>query len=821
MVARKRGRDEMEAEAPVEEPTTLQKLRNMWQFANLAQYIFLFKGALKIDEDFGIEELETECLMPQPSAMLAAIGLALLKHVSSHKGLTPEIFDEYTRRQFVAKAPARNPFGTDETPNKFDDFDVFTKIKVLQQLSVWTLNNPNTIRERLNPTETEQVDWRIGPFGYDSKGRTFFLLDDMRLYRRTDPPPPPPPPKAKAKAKSRKSRSSRSSKRRKTPTPEPEEPEEDDEATEVAPVAETDDDDGFGGMQWECVCITLEDYQDFMNGIRKSRDADEKQLYKDIEAEIIPELAKVAEAQARKEVKKMKELETLQKLATAKRSSRLAAKTDKQREIQEAEEAERKRREAIAMAKAEQDKQRQMEDAHESRRQTREQRIREREAQKILQEESLRKLEENQERLASEEARLSERHLTAQMKKAKRDLEKLKEKEYWLFDCEKCGLNGECIDDGKPQIQCDEKDGCGVWQHSACHNISAKRAEAEDFKFLCASCTRKQQIAKEPKLALKLRLTSASPSSQHTSQTNGNTLAGPVQQLKSVERPPRQTPQSPPRPLQPAPSIMDGPSLSPRGQALGPPGIQRSEAAYGSPLIPAGSSSPTRSRRPSVQSGVNMSNGFGSSPPRFPSHAVSSLNNDTPSACQNGSPFNNTNPFQSNFRSTYTNSFSRPSSAAGTTSFGSPVKHSSPRPVNAVPNGYNFTNSPHSSFPPSNVQASAMSPTKHSSPPPPLPQISSPAPAPVSFIAPSPSQMPAQVLPDPIPAPSKHDAARPPSSHDISEVNIFPPIKSLSPVVPPQNLKPPTKKSSPAPERTYAVLEDNEPMDVDLGATSG
>lgn len=55
MVARKRGREEMETEAPVEEPTTLQRLRNMWQFANLAQYICLFKGALKIDEDFGIE----------------------------------------------------------------------------------------------------------------------------------------------------------------------------------------------------------------------------------------------------------------------------------------------------------------------------------------------------------------------------------------------------------------------------------------------------------------------------------------------------------------------------------------------------------------------------------------------------------------------------------------------------------------------------------------------------------------------------------------------------------------------------------------------
>jgi hypothetical protein len=55
MPARKRARDEMEAEAPVEVPSTLQKLRNMWQFANLAQYISLFGDAIKIDKDFDIE----------------------------------------------------------------------------------------------------------------------------------------------------------------------------------------------------------------------------------------------------------------------------------------------------------------------------------------------------------------------------------------------------------------------------------------------------------------------------------------------------------------------------------------------------------------------------------------------------------------------------------------------------------------------------------------------------------------------------------------------------------------------------------------------
>ncbi len=84
-----------------------------------------------------------ECLKTQ-SMVLAEIGLALLKFVSSHRGLTsvfcstaissltvqrPEIFDEYTRRQYVAKAPNRNPFGVDEEPAKFSDFDIFTKVR--------------------------------------------------------------------------------------------------------------------------------------------------------------------------------------------------------------------------------------------------------------------------------------------------------------------------------------------------------------------------------------------------------------------------------------------------------------------------------------------------------------------------------------------------------------------------------------------------------------------------------------------------------------------------------------------------------------------
>lgn len=55
MVSRKRAREEMEVETGPEEPTMLHKLRNMWQFANLAQYLALFIDALKLDKDFDIE----------------------------------------------------------------------------------------------------------------------------------------------------------------------------------------------------------------------------------------------------------------------------------------------------------------------------------------------------------------------------------------------------------------------------------------------------------------------------------------------------------------------------------------------------------------------------------------------------------------------------------------------------------------------------------------------------------------------------------------------------------------------------------------------
>lgn len=66
MPPRKRTHAEMEASEPSQEkkePSLLQKIRNMWEFSAVMQYIYLFGKVVKIDEDFDVEVRST----PHPS----------------------------------------------------------------------------------------------------------------------------------------------------------------------------------------------------------------------------------------------------------------------------------------------------------------------------------------------------------------------------------------------------------------------------------------------------------------------------------------------------------------------------------------------------------------------------------------------------------------------------------------------------------------------------------------------------------------------------------------------------------------------------------
>ena len=212
-----------------------------------------------------------------------------------------------------------------------------------------------------NSRTNSSVHQRIEPTGWDSRERTYFVLDDNRLYRVTEPPPPPPP-ALKAKKNSKKFKAAqRASKRRKlSSSADPNVDEPANEANDALPLS--GERDRYGGRKWELVALTLDQYRMFLDSIRKSKDADEKILYQSITENILPVVEKAEESLQRKVAKKQRESLALEKLTTAKRSSRIAGKMERQQEEEAAVEAEKRRHTEMVMAKKEQAKMKNMEE---------------------------------------------------------------------------------------------------------------------------------------------------------------------------------------------------------------------------------------------------------------------------------------------------------------------------------------------------------------------------------------------------------------------------------------------------------------------------
>ncbi|KAH6685211.1 hypothetical protein F5X68DRAFT_170775 [Plectosphaerella plurivora] len=502
----------------------LHRIRNMWQFANLCQWVYIFGKIVKIDDRFDTEEIETECLKPNAPG-LQEIGLALLKSLSSHRGLTPELFDEYTRRQYVSKAPEKpNPFGAEETPASFASFDVFTKIRILQQMTAWVLRNPEKVREKMEESkDSEQTQWRIEPMGWDSDDRTYFVLDDNRVYRLTDAPlEPAPTPKKKSKA-SRKG--GRSSKRRRVSAAQTatEDAEEDEAQADEKPAQTEPEDDGFGGQKWECLAVTLDEVRDLISSFRKTRDENEKVLRDQLEEHLLPILEKQEESRKRKVVQRERELLNLAKMANAKRSSRLANKQEQQEHDKKArEEDERRRVEEIAERKAEKERLK-LEKERDQRLASRENRLKDREARRQQHEEELASLSEDSRQTSEAPGRMSERRLHVEIERRKLALQEIAaedEEDDWIFDCV-CGVYGQ-VDDGTHSVACEK---CNVWQHSKCLGISEDEAEQSDFHFVCSPCRRKEEAKSKPRTTIKLKINRPGSSTQ-TSPANDASVSG-------------------------------------------------------------------------------------------------------------------------------------------------------------------------------------------------------------------------------------------------------------------------------------------------------
>lgn len=356
---------------------------------------------------------------------------------------------------------------------------------------------------------------RIEPYGWDSKDRTYFVLDDNRVYRLTEAPPTSQN-QSKKKKKNLQQYGRRSSKRRRTERG----------IQEVGTVETEFNDDmadegvqeGLGGMKWECIAISLEQVRDLIQDFRNHRDPNEKILQQQLEVHLIPILEKQEESRKRRALQRDRDLANLAKMANAKRSSRIANKVEQQKQEDKLKEEEKNARIAEQARIKEERARLRQEQQREVRMASRETRLKEREARRKLYTEELAQLSaEDSKRGDAASGRASERRIQAEIEKNKQALEALDdEDEDWVFDCI-CGLFGQ-VDDGTHSVACET---CNVWQHSKCLGISEEEAERPEFHFLCKSCRNRQDPDTRQRPLIKLKVNRQTETESQAPETNG------------------------------------------------------------------------------------------------------------------------------------------------------------------------------------------------------------------------------------------------------------------------------------------------------------
>lgn len=164
----------------------------------------------------------------------------------------------------------------------------------------------------------------------------YYILDDNRLYRRDT---------VSAASKLRVKPKPKSRKRTKLASPEELEPKPPDSTKSVV-------------GNWKCVCVTLQQWEDFSTQLASSKHPDERALYRHVKEDILPHLRKENEERQQLFFEEQKERLRQEAVANRKRSSRVDARMIRKREEEEkAEEArrehERKRHELAEKRKTE------------------------------------------------------------------------------------------------------------------------------------------------------------------------------------------------------------------------------------------------------------------------------------------------------------------------------------------------------------------------------------------------------------------------------------------------------------------------------------
>ncbi|KAG9016640.1 hypothetical protein FRB90_002707 [Tulasnella sp. 427] len=260
-------------------------------------------------------------------------------------------------------------------------------------------------------------------------------------------------------------------------------------------------------IEWETICVTVEEWKEFVVKFKGSNSTYERQLYRRLTKEYLPYVEDVfAERERLADEKRMQELRAQQEAETyvgRKRSTRLAV-IESIKEKQRAEEAAKSDDDTTADRATKQVSER------ERREQERERRRQERELQELLEIQKAAEDEEKEKITAAQLAAIQEARKAANGTQSNRPVRRSRgavsynqspggtppaaERESWELACEICGKKGWNIDDGKVITACEK---CGKWQHTECHDKADEQAgvprrDWKNVEFYCKSCQKRQ-----------------------------------------------------------------------------------------------------------------------------------------------------------------------------------------------------------------------------------------------------------------------------------------------------------------------------------------
>ncbi|ODV91163.1 hypothetical protein CANCADRAFT_119225 [Tortispora caseinolytica NRRL Y-17796] len=500
----------------------LAELRNMWEFSALFEWLFLFRSTIRIKEDIEVEDLEDALLGQHHKAeIITKVHLGLVRNLAV--AVTPESLDLITFRTISSKCPqlahilhveSEHSDSEDQQPSKpayksLVDLDPFDRTKILHALANLQMANPDKFRKLLEEagSDSDEIEWRMDPVGWDKNGASYILLDDNRLYRFSVlyPERPfktrrekTPPQRATRSAKNQKTtRSSRRSTRiiHDESSDSDSDPYEDSSLLDLSVVFDP---------TWEVICITYDDWSEFLSKLSKSKHPDERAMHKFLSSRVMP-IIEEAE-QKRLKAEQAREKARLQELLiqNRKRSSRVEQLKQREEEAkQKAEEEAQRRAEMIR-----QRRQKEME-----RRKNEELRIKLAEREVRLEQRQIRLLKSQaqalKERLSNRESASLEpdapgparpqRARRAARDKAESKIYSIASSKSWIFDCS-CGVYGRNYDDGELSVCCGR---CEVWEHVRCvpeqerEKILHASNDESQYEYICESCKKYNSMTLE------------------------------------------------------------------------------------------------------------------------------------------------------------------------------------------------------------------------------------------------------------------------------------------------------------------------------------